>query len=232
MLEQAVFTIILMYLLIVQLFNARLMKPMIETLGRGRVYEQTVKSSWGLSLLLLALVFLFDVPPDMVGLGFAPVEGDMSAWKYFFFTTILISVLLAFYLLVKTSSRLRRRLRPYYELEIERLLLPRTDIEAKAWSAVSWTAGVTEEFIFRGVLLYTVSLYLDVSSLTLAFIGGALFGLAHAYQGVRGVLVTGIVGWGLGYLYLAMGVLWPVMVVHALLDLIAGPIHVVDSETD
>lgn len=232
MLEQAVFTIILMYLLIVQLFNARLMKPMIETLGRGRVYEQTVKSSWGLSLLLLALVFLFGVPPDMVGLGFAPVEGDMSAWKFFFFTTILISVLLAFYLLVKTSSQLRRRLRPYYELEIERLLLPRTDIEAKAWSAVSWTAGVTEEFIFRGVLLYTVSLYLDVSSLTLAFIGGALFGLAHAYQGVRGVLVTGIVGWGLGYLYLAMGVLWPVMVVHALLDLIAGPIHVVDSETD
>ncbi|WP_214711340.1 CPBP family intramembrane glutamic endopeptidase [Exiguobacterium sp. s55] len=232
MLEQAVFTIILMYLLIVQLFNARLMKPMIETLGRGRVYEQTVKSSWGLSLLLLALVFLFGVPPDMVGLGFAPVEGDMSAWKFFFFTTILISVLLTFYLLVKTSSRLRRRLRPYYELEIERLLLPRTDIEAKAWSAVSWTAGVTEEFIFRGVLLYTVSLYLDVSSLTLAFIGGALFGLAHAYQGVRGVLVTGIVGWGLGYLYLAMGVLWPVMVVHALLDLIAGPIHVVDSETD
>lgn len=232
MLEQAVFTIILMYLLIVQLFNARLMKPMIETLGRGRVYEQTVKSSWGLSLLLLALVFLFGVPPDMVGLGFAPVEGDMSAWKFFFFTTILISVLLAFYLLVKTSSRLRRRLRPYYELEIERLLLPRTDIEAKAWSAVSWTAGVTEEFIFRGVLLYTVSLYLDVSSLTLAFIGGAFFGLAHAYQGVRGVLVTGIVGWGLGYLYLAMGVLWPVMVVHALLDLIAGPIHVVDSETD
>ncbi|MGE9214324.1 CPBP family intramembrane glutamic endopeptidase [Exiguobacterium aurantiacum] len=232
MLEQAVFTIILMYLLIVQLFNARLMKPMIETLGRGRVYEQTVKSSWGLSLLLLALVFLFGVPPDMVGLGFAPVEGDMSAWKFFFFTTILISVLLAFYLLVKTSSRLRRRLRPYYELEIERLLLPRTDIEAKAWSAVSWTAGVTEEFIFRGVLLYTVSLYLDVSSLTLAFIGGVLFGLAHAYQGVRGVLVTGIVGWGLGYLYLAMGVLWPVMVVHALLDLIAGPIHVVDSETD
>ncbi|UTT44333.1 CPBP family intramembrane glutamic endopeptidase [Exiguobacterium aurantiacum] len=232
MLEQAVFTIILMYLLIVQLFNARLMKPMIEALGRGRVYEQTVKSSWGLSLLLLALVFLFGVPPEAVGLGFAPVEGSMSAWKFFFFTTVLIAVLLAFYLVVKTSPRLRKRLRPYYELEIERLLLPHTDVEAKAWGAVSWTAGVTEEFIFRGVLLYTLSLYIDVSSLMLAFIGGAMFGLAHAYQGVRGILVTGLVGWGLGYLYLAMGVLWPVMVVHALLDLIAGPIHVADSETD
>ncbi|TCI22853.1 CPBP family intramembrane glutamic endopeptidase [Exiguobacterium sp. SL-9] len=232
MLEQAVFTIILMYLLIVQLFNARLMKPMIEALGRGRVYEQTVKSSWGLTLLLLALVFLFNVPPEAVGLGFAPIVGDVRAWKFFFFTTVLISVLLAFYLLVKTSTHLRRKLRPYYDLEIERLLLPRTNIEAKAWGAVSWTAGVTEEFIFRGVLLYTISLYLDVSSPMLAFIGGAMFGLAHAYQGVRGTLVTGLVGWGLGYLYLTMGVLWPVMVVHTLLDLIAGPVHVADSETD
>lgn len=232
MLEQAVFTMILMYLLIVQLFNARLMKPMIEALGRDRVYEQTVKSAWGLCLLLIALMFLFRVPPETVGLGFAPAEGDMRAWKFFFFTTILISVLLAFYLLIKTSAVLRRRLRPYYELEVERLILPHTSEEAKAWVAVSWTAGVTEEFIFRGVLLYTVSLYIDVPLPWLAFMGGALFGLAHAYQGIRGILVTGIVGWGLGYLYLAMGILWPVMIVHALLDLIAGPIHVVDSGTD
>ncbi|WP_114166241.1 CPBP family intramembrane glutamic endopeptidase [Exiguobacterium sp. TNDT2] len=232
MLEQAVFTIILVYLLIVQLFNARLMKPMIETLGRSRVYDQTIKSAWGLCLLLLALVFLFQVPPEAVGLGFAPAEGNLRAWQFFFLTSVLISALIAFYLLVKTSPGLRRRLRPYYELEIERLLLPQTIQEARAWGAVSWTAGVTEEFIFRGVLLYTVTLWMDVSPPMLALIGGALFGLAHAYQGVRGILVTGLVGWGLGYLYVAMGILWPVMVVHALLDLIAGPIHVVDSETD
>ncbi|RHB52012.1 CPBP family intramembrane glutamic endopeptidase [Exiguobacterium sp. AM39-5BH] len=232
MLEQVVFTIILMYLLIVQLFNARLMKPMIEALGRDRVYEQTVKSAWGLCLLLIALVFLFQVPLEQVGLGFAPAAGDMRAWKFFFFTTILISGMVAFYLLVKTSPALRRWLRPYYELEIERLILPRTSQEAKAWGAISWTAGVTEEFIFRGVLLYTVTFYIDVPLPWLALVGGAMFGLAHAYQGIRGILVTGIVGWGLGYLYLVMGILWPIMILHALLDLIAGPIHVVDSKTD
>lgn len=232
MLEQTVFTIILTYLLIVQLFNARLMKQVLETIGRTRVYDQTIKSAWGLSLLLIALIFLFGVPPEAVGLGFAPAEGDVRAWKYLFFTTILISILLAFYLLVKTSFTLRGRIRPYYEQEVERLMLPRTKEEEKSWGAVSWTAGVTEEFIFRGVLLYTISLYVDASPLTVAFLGGILFGLAHAYQGVKGILVTGLVGWVLGYLYLSMGILWPVMIIHALLDLIAGPIHVSDSKTD
>lgn len=232
MLETIVFTIILAYLLIVQLFNARLVKPMIEALGRTRVYEETIKSAWGLSLLLLALVFLFQVPPEAVGLGFAPPDGDERAWRYFFFSTIVISGLVAFYLLVKTSAALRTKLRPFYGLEIERLLLPRTTDEARAWGAVSFTAGATEEFIFRGVLLYTISLYVDVPDATLAIIGGGLFGLAHAYQGPKGIVTTGLIGFLFGYLYLAMGMLWPLIIIHTLLDLIAGPIHVTDAKTD
>lgn len=232
MLEKVVFTIILAYLLFIQLFNARLLKPMIEALGRNRVYEETIKSAWGLSLLLLALIFLFQVPPETVGLGFAPPEGDERAWKFFFLSTIMMSVLLAFYLLVKTSATLRAKLQPHYGLEMERLLLPRTVDEERAWKAVSFTAGVTEEFIFRGVLLYTIALYTDVPDATLAIIGGGLFGLAHAYQGPRGILMTGLVGWLFSYLYMAMGLLWPLIVIHTLLDLIAGPIYVTHAKTD
>lgn len=232
MLQTVVFTIILVYLLMIQLFNARLVKPLIVSLGRTRVYEETIKSAWVLSLLLLALVFLFRIPPEAVGLGFVPPDGDERAWKYFFLTSVLISGLFAFYLLVKTSETLRFKLRPFYELEIERLLLPRTNNEVKTWKAVSFTAGVTEEFIFRGVLLYTIVLYVDVSDTTLAIIGGGLFGFAHAYQGYRGVLVTGLFGWLFSSLYLAMGLLWPLMIAHTLLDLIAGPIYVTDLKTD
>lgn len=231
MLEQLIFTVIIGYLLIVQLFNARLIEPMIHSLGRPKVYEQTIQSAWGLSLLLLALVFLFQVPLQEVGLKFFPPSGDERAWQAFFLASILIAVSLVCYLLVKTSPRLRVRLRPHYELDMEKLLLPRTASEEQAWKAVSVTAGVTEEFIFRGVLLYTLTLYFDASDLTLAIIGGLLFGLAHAYQGMRGVITTGVIGVGLGALYLAMGLLWPVMVIHALLDLIAGPIHV-DSKSE
>ncbi|MFY7870484.1 MAG: CPBP family intramembrane glutamic endopeptidase [Exiguobacterium sp.] len=222
MLERLIFTAIIGYMLIVQIFNAKLIRPLIETRGRAWVYEQTVKSAWGLTLLIVALIFLFQVPPSEVGLRFGPE----AAWQVFYMSCILVTVTLVFYLLVKTSARLRHVLRPYYELDLEKLLLPRTKAEEQAWNAVSVTAGVTEEFIFRGVLLYTISLYIEVPDVTLALIGGALFGVAHAYQGIKGVFTTGIVGFGLGILYLGMGVLWPVMVLHVLLDLIAGPIHV------
>ncbi|WP_215112793.1 CPBP family intramembrane glutamic endopeptidase [Exiguobacterium sp. s63] len=226
MLERLVFSAIIGYMLIVQIFNARLIRPLIETKGRTWVYEQTVKSAWGLSLLIVALIFLFQVPPSEVGLRLAPEPGNEGAWQVFYLSCILVTFTLVFYLLVKTSARLRNTLRPYYELDLEKLLLPRTKSEEQAWSAVSVTAGVTEEFIFRGVLLYTITLYIEAPNLTLAVIGGALFGMAHAYQGIKGVLTTGVVGFGLALLYLGMGVLWPVMVIHVLLDLIAGPIHV------
>ncbi|WP_214777307.1 CPBP family intramembrane glutamic endopeptidase [Exiguobacterium sp. s22] len=226
MLERLVFSAIIGYMLIVQIFNARLIRPLIETKGRTWVYEQTVKSAWGLSLLIVALIFLFQVPPSQVGLRLAPEPGNEGAWQVFYLSCILVTFTLVFYLLVKTSARLRNTLRPYYELDLEKLLLPRTKSEEQAWSAVSVTAGVTEEFIFRGVLLYTITLYIEAPNLTLAVIGGALFGMAHAYQGIKGVLTTGVVGFGLALLYLGMGVLWPVMVIHVLLDLIAGPIHV------
>lgn len=226
MLERLIFTAIIGYMLIVQLFNAKLIRPLIETRGRAWVYEQTVKSAWGLTLLIVALIFLFQVPLVKIGLRFAPEAGNEQAWQVFYLSCILVTMTLIFYLLVKTSARLRHVLRPYYELDLEKLLLPRTKAEEQAWSAVSVTAGVTEEFIFRGVLLYTISLYIEVPDVTLALIGGAIFGVAHAYQGIKGVFTTGIVGFGLGILYIGMGVLWPVMVLHVLLDLIAGPIHV------
>ncbi|WP_215145965.1 CPBP family intramembrane glutamic endopeptidase [Exiguobacterium qingdaonense] len=229
MLERLIFTAIIGYMLIVQIFNAKLVRPLIETKGRAWVYEQTVKSSWGLTLLIVALIFLFQVPPREVGLRIIPETGDDAAWQVFLLACILVASTLIFYVLVKTSSRLRNALRPYYELDLEKLLLPRTKAEEQSWSAVSVTAGVTEEFIFRGVLLYTVTLYIDGSNVTLALIGGVLFGIAHAYQGIKGVITTGIVGFGLGILYLGMGVLWPVMVLHVLLDLIAGPIHVAEK---
>lgn len=231
MLERTVFTIILAYLLIVQLFNARLMKPMIKALGRERLYDETIKSAWIFSLLLVALVFLFRVPPESVGLGFAVTVEDIGKWRYFVISCLVIFLLLILYLLMKTSFNLKRFMSRYYQSEIERLLLPRTKKEEKAWTAVSITAGVTEEFIFRGVLLYTLGLYADLSILWLSILGGAIFGLAHAYQGIRGILITGLLGWTFGYLYLTIGVLWPLMLIHILLDLIAGPVYVSDSET-
>lgn len=47
---------------------------------------------------------------------------------------------------------------------------------------------------------------------------GALFGLAHAYQGPAGIAGTGILGLFQGWVYLRFGRIWPLIIAHALYD--------------
>jgi len=72
-------------------------------------------------------------------------------------------------------------------------LLPRSLLEILLWIALSITAGVTEELVFRGYLqqqLRAIS-----GRLTAAVIGqGMVFGFAHSYQGWKQVLVISVLG--------------------------------------
>jgi membrane protease YdiL (CAAX protease family) len=50
-------------------------------------------------------------------------------------------------------------------------------------------------------------------------IAAVLFGLAHCYQGWKGVLMTTLLGVVFTALYVAISRLWVVMALHALIDL-------------
>jgi membrane protease YdiL (CAAX protease family) len=88
---------------------------------------------------------------------------------------------------------------------------------------VSWTeAAFIEEMFFRGYLL---SRFMDVAGkerwgVTIALLANAvIFGSAHAYQGLSGVLDTGLAGLLLGLLYLlARRNLWLPILAHGILD--------------
>lgn len=83
---------------------------------------------------------------------------------------------------------------------------------------LSIDAGVSEELLFRLVLplsVYALSGNLAVA-LTVPLVA---FGIAHLYQGVGGVIATGLVGALMLGVYLASGSLWVAMAVHALIDL-------------
>jgi membrane protease YdiL (CAAX protease family) len=49
-------------------------------------------------------------------------------------------------------------------------------------------------------------------------ISAVIFGLAHVYQGAAGVVGTGIIGFFLGWIYMRMGRVWPLVIAHALFD--------------
>lgn len=99
-------------------------------------------------------------------------------------------------------------------------LLPSGRGQLVYWIAVAITAGVTEELLFRGFAIWAFSAYTNLAVAAVA--SAVLFGLGHIYQGFAEVLKTAVVGLILAAFYLAIGSLYPVMLLHALLDIWPG----------
>ena len=99
-------------------------------------------------------------------------------------------------------------------------LLPRTTAERRLFTLVGVTAGVCEEWLYRGFLLAVVAAVGGgLPAPVLVAVGALAFGLAHAYQGVAGIVTTGVLGGVMAGLYLGTGSLLLPVVLHALIDL-------------
>jgi membrane protease YdiL (CAAX protease family) len=100
-------------------------------------------------------------------------------------------------------------------------LLPRTTAERRLFTLVGVTAGVCEEWLYRGFLLAVVAAIGGggLPDPVLVAIGALAFGLAHAYQGLAGIVTTGVLGGVMAGLYLGTGSLLLPVVLHAVVDL-------------
>jgi len=99
-------------------------------------------------------------------------------------------------------------------------LLPDTPEERRWLAAVSVGAGISEELLFRGLLFYYLALWAPhIHSLECALVTSLIFGMAHLYQGWKGVLSTAFGGLMFAGLYVLTGNLLVPMVAHAATDL-------------
>lgn len=116
------------------------------------------------------------------------------------------------------SVRIRRlALAPWRAI---RWLAPTTASERLLWTLLSVTTGVCEEIMFRGFAVqYLMRQPWGLSLLAGTLISCVLFGLGHAYQGLRGVLKTMLLGAALSGLLLLTGSLALPMLVHILINL-------------
>ena len=100
-------------------------------------------------------------------------------------------------------------------------LLPKTGREKSIFLFLSLAAGAGEEIAYRGYLIPTLTLLLGWNW-GAALVSSAVFGLLHAYQGWLGIVRTALLGMILAGSFLLSGVLWPAILAHAILDMIAG----------
>lgn len=102
-------------------------------------------------------------------------------------------------------------------------LAPTTRRERRLWPAVSLTAGVTEELLYRG--LFVVHLHALVPALrpgALAVASAVAFGLAHRYQGPFGVVSSGVLGLAFAVVTIVVGNVLVVVALHTFWDVVAG----------
>jgi len=98
-------------------------------------------------------------------------------------------------------------------------LLPTTGRERLIFSTVAMSAGICEEIVFRGWLLYVLHNPIGLTGMALVFVAATLFGICHIYQGPTGVFGATAAGVLLTGVYVATGTLLVPIVLHALIDL-------------
>lgn len=116
------------------------------------------------------------------------------------------------------DEQLRARVRE--RLASVQRLMPKGRDEFPLFAALAVTAGLCEEFLFRGYLLWYAAQFVALP--IAAVLQAVVFGVCHVYQGPRGIVLTGVAGLFFTGVRVVAGSLWPAMLIHALMDLHAG----------
>jgi hypothetical protein len=107
-------------------------------------------------------------------------------------------------------------------------LLPRTAAEQRLAVGVAITAGISEELMFRGLLIAAGVGLAGLSVAWSAVIAAVLFAVAHLYQGPSFILPA-LIGLTFTIVYVMSGSLLPGIVAHVAMDVAALtiPAHVI-----
>lgn len=100
-------------------------------------------------------------------------------------------------------------------------ILPRDAREFSLYMVLALTAGVCEEFLYRGFAMAVLT-DLGYAFWGVVLVSAILFGLAHIYQGRSGFTGTLLVGIVFALARILCHSLLPVMVWHAVVDIVAG----------
>lgn len=199
------------------LLGKRSYEKLARTRDRDPTAYRRMFTLWSAELWALAAVALLIVAVepalDVAGIGLVvkePLDGALG---------MIVGFLVAGTAGVLVLRRLAAKGRSLPAQQTVHHLLPRTAAERWYAAGLSVTAGITEEIVYRGLLIAVGMGALGLSKEAAAFGALAVFVAGHLYQGWRGMLVVTLLGFGLTVLYLRTGSLLLPILLHALIDL-------------
>jgi membrane protease YdiL (CAAX protease family) len=100
-------------------------------------------------------------------------------------------------------------------------IFPQTRVEMLPYFALALTAGVCEEFLYRGFAMAAI-IRAGLPVWGAVLLSSLLFGLAHLYQGRGGAAATMLLGALFGAARISYDSLVPAVFWHSAVDLVAG----------
>ena len=202
-----------------ELKTRKLLNATVTEKTKVKGYLRTVAFGW-ITLLVLLTICLF-ASISFVDIGLRPLSFDYNVW---FTATILALCTLALALLLyqAISPKYKKTVQEDFDKadkskhgKVMEAIMPRTRKEKIAFTGSALTASIYEEILARGFLFYILQMqFPNLSIIFVVLITSALFGAAHFYQGIQGIITTTLAGILLGFLFVVTGSLIPAILLH------------------
>jgi membrane protease YdiL (CAAX protease family) len=187
--------------------------------ARFSLYLSTIAYQWLLAAVVAWRAFARGL--DALELGLAAGDPWRTTWIALTLTALLCANQFASLRMMARVPESNRG--PLYPLT--KKIMPRTNTETAVFTVLACTAGLTEEFLYRGFVFVVLARVFQISTYSMLIAGilsSAWFAVGHLYQGRRGIITTFIVG----ILFISVRYwsrsLIPSMAAHAGIDLIVG----------
>jgi membrane protease YdiL (CAAX protease family) len=192
-----------------------LAKPRVQSAERLSLYASTIAFQW-------VAVAVAGWRAWAHGFGAVELGLVISDWAAIAALSVLgtAAIVVLQWLNLRRMGRSASRFRVSLQAMAERIL-PQSRPELIPFLALAVTAGVCEEFLYRGFAM-TAFLRWGLPAWAAVMGSAVLFGMAHLYQGRNGLAGTTILGLLFGATRFAAASLVPVIFWHIGVDMVAG----------
>ena len=187
-----------------------------EHIDRANLYTVTIMGHWTLFGMLMAIWLATERSWDAIGFGLTTDTWFLVGAAL----TVIGIVLLVLQLRQVATADTAEITKICGQIGKLKFIIPRNGNELGRFYALSLTAGIVEEALWRGFMIWYLAQVMPVWAA--AVISALGFGLAHAYQGAGNLPRVTLVGAAFVALYLLTGSLWLPMVLHAAVDILQG----------
>jgi uncharacterized protein len=192
-----------------------LAKPRVEPAERLSLYGSTIAFQWLATAVAAWRARAHGFTATQLGLAI-PDRFTLVVITVFGAALIVTLQWLNLRRMGRSATPFRRPLQALAER-----ILPQSVMELIPFVALSVTAGLCEEFLYRGFAMATLS-RAGLPAGVVILLSSVIFGLAHLYQGRAGLVSTMVLGVLFGVSRALVGSLFPAMVWHTGVDLVAG----------